>query len=139
MTKQRGRKKRPELSMVPVSLKTRPSPPKEFTKEQAKEWDAIVNRLPVDWFPEESWPILKCLCRHIVNADVLAEQINNLPKDLEQTKVRKELLSMHEKESRVIQSCSTKLRLTTQSRIQPVSASRQADGVKSKKPWEFGS
>ena len=139
MAKQRGRKSIAELSVVSQMPGERPVAPKELTKEEAEEWRAIVARMPANWFPRESWPILVALCRHIVEARFLSGKIGAIADTDDNIRVRRTLLTMRDKENKGICNCSTKLRLTTQSRLQPVSAARQADGVKSKKPWEFGS
>ena len=42
--------------------------PDELTAEEREEWRAIVNRLPADFFPRETWPLLAQLCRHVCHA-----------------------------------------------------------------------
>jgi hypothetical protein len=65
--KQRGRKGAAALSVVAGTINAveRPEPPAELTAEQAWEWQAIVDRMPADWFTVETWPVLMLLCRHI--------------------------------------------------------------------------
>jgi hypothetical protein len=71
--RQRGRKSAASLS-VPrgnvVEMVPRPPPPSDLTDEQAEEWKAIVGRLPAEWFPRETWPVLVQFCRHTVPADL---------------------------------------------------------------------
>jgi hypothetical protein len=43
---------------TPVIPGERPQPPAELTQEEAREWTAIVGRMPQDWFPAETWPVL---------------------------------------------------------------------------------
>ena len=72
---QRGRKSPHD---VPLSLAAmaRPEPPSELWKNERQEWVTIVNRMPADWFPEETFPLLANLCRHICFARNLADRIN---------------------------------------------------------------
>ena len=71
----RGRKSAASLSVVTPFLQ-RPRPPAELTKEQAKEWRVIVNRLPPDWFQPEVFPLLVAYCRHVASARFVAKQLD---------------------------------------------------------------
>jgi len=44
-------------------------------------WDATVHRLPADWFPEETWPVLAAYCSHVVTSRLLTEQIARFEKE----------------------------------------------------------
>jgi hypothetical protein len=69
-----GRKSTYDL-LAPMIPGKRPSPPDDLTPEQQVEWEAIVARLPADWFSGENIPMLRELCRHICYARELAEEI----------------------------------------------------------------
>jgi hypothetical protein len=69
---QRGRKSAASLSIVSVLGNERPAPPEDLTDEEAKEWRAIVGRMPADWFTRENFPLLVEYCRHVVRARDLA-------------------------------------------------------------------
>src|SRR5215831_3403242 len=53
----------------------RPPPPDELTTLEAAEWHAIVERMPPDWFPVETWPVLKELCRNIILSNRVAREL----------------------------------------------------------------
>jgi hypothetical protein len=53
----------------------RPEPPADLTEEQAAEWEAVVARLPADWFPRESHGLLAQYCRHVCTARRLARML----------------------------------------------------------------
>ena len=72
---QRGRKSLEARSVANVvamnaasPFMKRPTAPKELSKEQKVEWDAIVDQMPEDWLTPETWPVLTNLCRHIIYA-----------------------------------------------------------------------
>jgi hypothetical protein len=131
----RGRKSTASLTVVsPAGIESsrRPKPPEELNQEQATEWLAVVNRLPADWFPRETQPMLALYCRHIVSARRVAQLIEAAESgeslDLEQYD---RLLKMQERESRAISSLATRMRISQQStydksRKKPLSA---------QKPW----
>jgi hypothetical protein len=117
-----------------IEVVKRPDAPYDLTDEQAQEWWAIVNRLPADWFPRETHGVLTQLCRHIVNARRVAQLIEVVLKaekmDLGQYEA---LLKMQAKESGVIASLSTKLRITQQATVR---AERARKPTVVDKPWE---
>ena len=112
----------------------RPEAPQHLTIEQKKEWDAVVERLPADWFPRETQGLLEQYCRHKVSADKVAELVQN-----EQNKAYPDietldrLLKMQEREGRALSSLATRMRITQQSTID---AERRKPKASNKKPWE---
>lgn len=113
---QRGRKSVAALAVVsPIETVPRPDAPYDLTDDQAEEWRAVVDRMPADWFPRETWPLLSQYCRHIVNARRVAQLI-------EQAAGRKKLnigeyealLKVQERESRAISALARAMRLTQQ-------------------------
>ena len=133
--KQRGRKQ--NLAVVqdaPISAQDRPEPPADLTPEQRLEWISVVNALRADWFPVETQALLAQRCKHVVAARHVAELINRHEKS-EQIDVNEydRLLKMQERESRIIASLDTKLRITTQSTRH--SETTKGKG-KVKSPWE---
>jgi hypothetical protein len=107
-------------------------------------WEAIVIRLPEDFFTSETVPILKAYCRHSDYCDYFARQIAEVRTAIEaledaisqgRTGIRKigklrqtlhELHKLHAHESSHAISCATRLRLTNQSRFVPESARAKA-------------
>lgn len=93
----------------------RPGPPVELTQEQADEWNAVVSRLPADWFPRETHALLAEYCRHVVTARRIAQLIQNAEGAETLDVVEYDRLGkMAERESRVIASLATKMRLSQQ-------------------------
>lgn len=112
----------------------KPSAPAHLTKEQKAEWTATVNRLPDDWFPRETWPLLEQYCRHVVASRDVAKLISTEQRknDKDVDKLDK-LLKMQEREGRAISSLATRMRLTQQSTVDPERKKPPASG---RKPWQ---
>ena len=134
----RGRKSSASLTVAapPSQIQTieRPAPPDDLTDEQAAEWIAVVERMPADWFPRETWPLLVQYCRHIVAAkrvDQLIETLQNEP-DFE-LKAWADALKIQRQESGVIAALSTKMRLSQQTSYDK-SKKKGSGGVR--KPWD---
>lgn len=123
----RGRPSAASLQVVrPASVErlVRPEAPPDLTDDQAEEWEAVVNRLPADWFPRETHPLLAQFCRHVVASRRIASMIadtespapdeeGNVPElDLDRWD---QLLRMQEREGRALSSLATRLRITQQS------------------------
>lgn len=140
---QRGRKSSASLSVVQLAPgMRRPDPPAELTPEQAEEWRAIVGRMPADWFTRENQAMLVDLCRHVVIARRVSEQIDAFDPewlaDEEGLKRYDKLTSILERHTRTIASLSTRMRLTQQSRYNAAAANTASERAKGPvKPWEF--
>lgn len=111
-----GRKSAASLSVVcPTGIDQRPAAPDDLTGEQGRVWDSIVRRMPVAWFPAETHPVLVQYCRHTVAAGHIAQLIDqcaaSAPIDVVAYDI---LLKMQDRESRVIMSLATKMRMTQQ-------------------------
>lgn len=140
----RGKKSFAELSVVresdgvktveDISFLDLPAPPPELTADQAEEWESIVDRLPIDWFPRETWGMLSQYCRHVVAAKRVAQLIEAAEKadeiDIEQYD---RLLKMQEREGRAISSLATRMRITQQSTYHP--ETKKGTKGKAKRPW----
>ena len=133
---QRGRRSSASLTLPTVNVEVvrRPDAPYDLTDEQTDEWRAIVSRMPADWFPRETHPVLAQLCRHIVNARRVSQLIDaELKAEQLNLKMFDDLSRMQARESGAIASLSTKLRLTQQAAVRAESA-RKPTLVP--KPWE---
>jgi hypothetical protein len=119
--RQRGRKSVASLTVISssdVETLRRPDPPEELTEEQAAEWQAVVNRLPADWFPRETHQLLAQYCRHVVCARRVAQLIEQAEADDEfDIKYYAQLLRMQELESRAMSSLATRMRMTQQATV----------------------
>ena len=122
----RGRKPAAELSVVAkIEPSERPSPPSDLTKEQSAEWMRVVNRLPADWFPEETHAMLAQYCRHFSASRQLAlmvAEMQSRPVGTESDDLGEyfsldeydKLLKMQERESRAMTALARSLRFTLQ-------------------------
>ena len=147
----RGRTSAAELSVISgagIETIRRPEPPRDLTDEEAEVWRTVVNRLPADWFPAETLPMLAQYARHTIASKRVASMIEQLDlavaadiKDgatpaaavLGTAKMLDRLLKMQERESRCIASLATKMRISQQTTYDK---SRKKGSVGPKKPWE---
>jgi hypothetical protein len=132
----RGRQSVASLSIVGVSSVERferPHPPHELTQEQADEWRAVVERMPAEWFPRETWGMLAQYCRHIVSARRVAQLIAaaECQSEISVDDLDK-LYKMQEREGRAISSLSTRMRMTQQATYDK----SKKKPLQSKRPWE---
>lgn len=133
----RGRKSAASLAIVSkeslIEAIPRPDAPYDLTDEQADEWRAVTNRLPADWFPRETWPLLSQYCRHVVNA----RRVSQLVGQAEQRKKLDigeydKLLAMQEREGRAICALARAMRLTQQTSYDK----SKKKPLQVRKPWE---
>ncbi|TIV71449.1 MAG: hypothetical protein E5V89_10100 [Mesorhizobium sp.] len=141
MTK-RGRKSTAELSTVATLTRApvAPDAPYDLSDEAAAVWRGVVDALPSDFFPPESFDTLASYCRHVVSARFLARELDRfsaewLGVDGGIERLNK-LLMMRERETRALIAAARALRLTNQSRWRPDQAGKVAGGYKGPKPWE---
>ena len=134
---QRGRKSAQSLTVTTsgeISAVERPQPPDELTDEQAFEWRAIVNRMPADWFPRETWPLLIQYCRHIISARRICQVIGKLEQEEDfDFKAYSDALKIQARESQIITTLATKMRISQQSTYDK--SKKKGDGGGAKKPW----
>jgi hypothetical protein len=75
--RQRGRKGVAGVETVgAVMVVNRPDAPLDLTPEETDEWCAIVDAMPADWFPRETWPLLAQFCRHTVASRRIAQMVD---------------------------------------------------------------
>ena len=134
---QRGRKSAAAIAIISesgIETDRRPHPPASFTADQAQEWTEIVNRLPADWFPRETLPMLELYCCHAVTARKIEQLILQTEKaeefDIGQYD---RLLKMRERESRNISSLGTRMRITQHSQYDK---SKKRGSTFTAKPWK---
>ena len=127
-----ARKSAASLAVAPVTnLPSRLLPPEGMPEEEAALWRAVVATKPIDWFQEDSAPLLAEYVRCVVMCNRLAEMLKVLDPE-----TMKSLLDMRDKESRRLATIACKMRLTQQSRYTPgasATASKKAGGSR---PWE---
>ena len=133
--KQRGKKS--ALSVVQnnaITATDRPQPLSELTPEQRNEWIEVVNSLPAEWFPAETHGVLAQWCRHSVSARHVSQMIDTMEgqSQIDITEYDK-LLKMQERESRILLSLATKMRMTQQATYHPEKSKGKG---KVNRPWE---
>lgn len=136
--KQRGRQSAAASALAvitgPVETIARPDAPYDLTDEEADEWRKVVNRLPADWFPAETHALLGQYCRHVIAARRIAQLIAaELQSEKLDLGAYDSLLKMQERESKIIGTLATRMRITQQStmRVETIKKPKQVA-----KPWE---
>lgn len=140
----RGRKSAAALEMPSVSALTvvqRPMCPHDLTDEESEVWFAVVNRLPADWFPVETHPLLTQYCRSVIQARRVAELIERATSDLNletneptlSVAGYDRLLKMQARCSASIAMLATKMRISQQA---TTNHRGNKKAVTPKKPWE---
>lgn len=139
MTK-RGRKSAASLAIrpvTPVEKTPRPTPPSELSDEEADEWRAIVDRLPADWFARETHVLLVQYCRHIIAARRVSQLIAAIQESASvedfDFKAYHDALKMQQRESAILASLATKMRISQQSTYDK--SRKKGEGGKAK-PWD---
>lgn len=125
-----------KITALPTTTKMRMQPPGDLTSEQASVWREVVDAKPVDWFSEDSAPLLSEYCRAAVMCKTLAVMVEAAIAGGE-VKELSDVLRLRDMEAKRLTSIATKLRLTQQSRYTPqaaATATKRAAG--GKKPWE---
>ena len=130
------------LSVVPVSLAVRLAPPVDLTPEQAALWVTTVDSKPVEWFGEDTAPLLAEYVRAAAMCNALERQLQAVMATgdpVDTALLMKGFLDMRDKESKRLLSIATKLRLTQQSRYTPKAANTANNRVGAgAKPWQYG-
>jgi hypothetical protein len=102
----------------------------------------VVSSRGGDLITKESFPLLVEYCRATVAANQIAAQIDEfLPewaKDDEGLKRWDKLLAMQDRQAKLVAQLGAKLRLTPSSRVQAISAGRNAAKGEMKRPWDVG-
>lgn len=112
----------------------RPAAPDELNHEEAEEWLAIVNRLPADWFSRETYPLLIQYCRHVITARRVRQIIEKLEGEEDfDFKGYEAALKMQARESQIITTLATKMRISQQSTYDK---SKKKGKGGSAKPWD---
>lgn len=137
--KQRGKKSLAALEAPSaVTVVRRSDAPLDLTPEETDVWADTVDAMPADWFPRETWPLLRQWCRHTVTARRVSQLIDaaTVREDVEVAEM-KELLGMQAKETAALKALAASMRLSQQASY----SARGAGGEKSrrttvKRPWE---
>lgn len=143
MTQKRGRRSAAELEVLTpvVRLGERPEPPISLNDRGQSEWNRVVNRLPSDWFTDETLSILQAYCEHVAEGEALQLMVERVRKkamtDDECFGRYKQLLALKEAQTRAALSCATKMRITQQSSYtDKASGTAKRASAGGMKPWE---
>lgn len=119
--RQRGRKSAAALSLV-VNVNepsVRHKPPEHMPEDQRAVWDNVLDNVPADWFQPETLPLLEQYCIHVCRAKFLAQLINEYQLKADrlagETSRMLELMRQEHRQSRLIASLATKMRIAQQS------------------------
>ena len=104
------RKSAASLSVVPLGLPAKPSPPRGLTKSQLAQWGAIVGEMPHDYFTAGSMPLLVAFVRAVDAANTIAKMIQatDINEDLGRYS---KLLEMAARETKSMCALAQKMRL----------------------------
>ncbi len=139
---QRGRKSAASVAVAVVDEKIDafPSPPSYLNPEQDEVWRTVIASRGGDLIAPESYPVLVEYCRAVIGSNQVAAQLDSFSpewaKDDEGLKRWDKLLAMQDRLAKTVASLAAKLRLTPSSRVQAISAGRNADKGQKRKPWE---
>lgn len=143
---QRGRKSAAAIAVAaqvgPVVHEQRITPSLHLSDAEQVVWARLVNDQPAKAFTETHRDMLEMYCQHTVQAQVLADEIQNFKREWLSTddglKRYDRLLAMREREVRAASSLATRLRITRQATTDPKTVGRANAGVgRSRKPWEM--
>jgi len=139
---ERGRKSVASLAVAtPVGIDSRLAPPGTLTAAQKAEWVCVVNSRPAEWFGPENAAMLIQYCRHKIQSDLIAQQLENFKPDWLKTddglKRFDKFGAMLERETRAINALLRSMRLTQQSLYNAKSANTASQGNKGRKPWQL--
>jgi len=94
---------------------------------------SVVNRLPADWFQDETLACLEAYCAHAANCrwfgQMLAEMRGADQVDMDEVD---RVTRLHERESRAMSSLATRLRITPQSTYD----AKKKKPIQAARPWE---
>lgn len=102
-----------------VDLDARLQPPPDLTAYEVQVWQSVVATKPSNWFQADCAPILKSYVKHISTAATFDQQLETFNPEKATKEDWTEYLRLTEarrKQTQIITTCATKLRLTPQSK-----------------------
>jgi len=121
-----------------TTLIERPEAPLDLTPEQSDVWRSIVDAMPADWFPRETWSLLSQYCRHTVAARRVAHLIDvETARDEVDIGALDKLMAMQARETASLKAMAAAMRLAQQSSRTDGAAATAKRGARTvKRPWE---
>lgn len=122
-------------------LGDRPEPPISLNERARFEWVRVCDRMPSDWFKDETLSMLQAYCEHVAEGEaiqMMIEQVRPLAmKDDEAYKQYRNLLRDKELQTRAALHGATKMRMTQQSSYNALNShTAKAKSDNGKKPWQ---
>ena len=138
----RGKQSSAALVVPDVARDQRLAAPVHLSDAEREVWIELVNDQPADAFTVAHIPLIEQYCRHVIQSRLLSDEMLNFDRawlsDDDGLKRYDRLLAMHEREGRAASSLATRLRITRQATVHPVTAGRAESKVARKpKPWEL--
>jgi hypothetical protein len=116
---------------------TRPDAPLDLTPAETEEWHGIVDAMPGDWFPRETWPLLAQFCRHTVLTRRLGQLIDaEMAQEDVDIRALDKLTQMQARETSSLKALAASMRLSQQSAYNALSASTAKEKRTVKRLWE---
>ena len=132
---QRGRNSTTGLTTVAPEF-TRPAAPEGLSEEETTEWNAIVGRMPADWFTRETHELLIRYLKHRTTARKLTEKIDLVGEPTEENIIYlNRLVTLRNRESGQLVNLARAMRLTQHSRLKAETAYVKSSKSKENKPW----
>jgi hypothetical protein len=129
-----------DVRVEPTVPGVQPEALMELCEEERTEWYKFTNRMPPDWFPPETWPLLAQLCRHVCQSRFFGQCLQEVraglldPTDDEALERVERLVKLHDREGRALTALMVRLRLTTQQRIPDEDVARRARKARAELP-----
>jgi len=120
---------RQSLKVIEGMGVARPSPPSRMGEDEALIWRQTVEALPADWFRPETLAILEQYCSHVMRARSIAKKIRT------EQRVDQALYALELKETKMVATLATKMRLTQQSTLDRKKSKHAKSAVV--KPWDM--
>jgi hypothetical protein len=129
------------VASADIGVAKRLPAPAILNDAQMEVWHEVVNDQPASAFTPTHAPLLEQYCRHIVQARILDQQLQNFDPewmaDEDGLKRYDRLLAMAEREGRAASSLATRLRITRQAVDHNTVARAIKNQSKERKPWEL--
>lgn len=141
----RGRKSAAAVAVAaqagPLTTESRLKPSMHLSDAEMVVWARVVNDQPASAFTETHRDMLAAYCQHVVQAQVLADEIQSFEREWLRTdeglKRYDRFLAMREREVRAAGAIARSLRITRQATTDPKTVGRaNASMARAPRPWE---
>jgi len=139
----RGRKSAAELSVIGaggVTATRRPEPPPSLGEDAARLWRTICNTLPADAFHAGALPVLEGFCALSISLRRTLRALDRMeqaPREEFDEDLWRTLQRQAGELGQRVTMIATRLRLTPQSMVHPVTAGRRARSMAPPSPYDL--